>query len=252
MTSLIKKTLLGSAAVIGLLLATVFIFGSLDPISYTIRKETPIPRFEKIPLVSTLSASNITEAVAKEIAEDIVANNPEGPQAGEQGGLTTIDPETLTQDILARAFEEIRIEDLRPQITLSDLVIIKSTDKSFAEAYFKNINDNITRNFPEGISINWERPEETNFAALINAYALTMNDALSIAVPTQLAELHRKYISLLGAEKNTLTLIKNYASDPAQAAVAIEAGDAFTTELAQVLTEMNAYMSDHGITLATL
>ncbi len=252
MLSLIKKTLLGSAVATGLLLALIFIFGSLDPVAYTIHKEAPIPRFEKIPQTSALSTSNITEAVAKEIAKDIVSNNPAGPNSGERSGLTTVDPETLTQDILKQAFEEIRIEDLRPQIALTDFTIIKSTDKSFAEAYFKSINDSSTRNFPKEVSINWEKPEETNFAALINAYALTMSEALATPVPAQLAELHQQYISLLGAEKNTLTLIKNYTSDPAQAAVAIEAGNTFTAELAVVLQKMNAYISEHGITIATL
>lgn len=78
-----------------------------------------------------------------------------------------------------------------------------------------------------------------------------MQESLAIPVPQSLAELHRQYVSLLGAEKNTLSVIKNYKTDPAQAAVAITVGESFTKELESVLTQMNAYMLDHGITLSS-
>lgn len=250
MTPIIKKILLGSLAAFGALIALVFIFGSLDPIKYDIAKSPIIPRFETIPKKSAvLSQTNITEEVAQRIAQEIIEKNPEGPNTDEQTGLVTVDPEVLVQDVIAQAFEEVKIEDLRPNITLADLVIIKSSEKALAEQYFSNLNKIIGSNFTAGISVNWENPAQTNFAALINAYAISMSESMAVAVPEDLAQLHREYVTLLGAEKNTLTLIKNYEIDPAQATVAIEAGDIFTRELAEVISRMNAYISKHKLIL---
>ncbi|MDO8602054.1 MAG: hypothetical protein Q7R62_02945 [bacterium] len=248
----IKKTILGSLITAGALLALIFVFGSLDPLKSEIAPKVPTFRRETVPTAPVaLSQTNITQEIAKEIAKEIVAENPEGPNTGEQAGLATVDPEQLTQDVLATAFAQVKIEDLKPTIALADLVIIKSNEKALAEQYFQNINKIINKNFPAGVSINFENPAETNFSALINAYALSMSESLAVAVPANLAPLHREYISLLGAEKNTFVLIKNYLVDPAQAVVALEAGEKFTGELAEVLQQMNAYIAENNLIITT-
>lgn len=252
MTSLIKKTLLGSLILIGVLLVAIFAFGSADPLKTAIPYKIPSLRNESVPSApATLSSSNVTEEVARQIAEELVALNPDGPGSGEDAGLQTADPEMLTDRLLSEAFKEINTENLRPVVTLNDLVVIKSNDKNAAAAYFSAINAAAIKNFPPGVSVDWENPEQTNFNALISAYGTAMQESLAIPVPQSLAELHRQYVSLLGAEKNTLSVIKNYKTDPAQAAVAITVGESFTKELESVLTQMNAYMLDHGITLSS-
>jgi len=254
MTPLIKKTLLFTTLGLGGVILFVFSFGSLDPLSTNIKRPPQITRLEALPPEQpSLSKTNITESVATLVAGEIVAQNPDGPKSveGEQVGLQTIDPGKLTEETLAKAFAEVNIEDLRPKITLQNLIIIKSTEKALAEAYFKNIGAMVTENFPAGTSINWDDPARTNFTALIDAYDRSMNEGLAIAVPQDLAELHRRYLSLLGAERNTLTLIKNYQLDPAQATVAIEAGNQFTTELLRVLTEMDSYVATHNLKITS-
>jgi hypothetical protein len=248
MTPLIKKTLLVSLLIPGILVAVVFAFGSADPLTYAIPAKPPAIRLESLPqATAALSKTNITTEVAKQIAEEITDKNAEGLKSGAPAGLETIDPDIITQEVLEKAFKEVRIEDLRPAIALSDLIIIKSNDQAFARQYFANLNTIIAKNFPPGLSVNWEDPAATNFGALINAYAVTMSESLAVPVPSELAELHRTYISLLGAERNTLTLIKNYLIDPAQAAVAIEAGDTFTAELVELFRQMDAYIIEHKL-----
>ncbi len=245
MSPLIKKTLFTS--LLGLLAAAlfIFIFGSIDSVPTEIAKSRAAPRFESVPTAQTiaLSGENITEGVAKQIAKDIIEQNPEGPVVeSDQPLIAGVNPEQLTENILSRAFQEINIEDLRPAITLEQLVVIKSEEKALAEHYFRTLNAIALKNFPAGVSINWENPALTNFDALINAYSLAMAESMKVPVPQDLAILHSQYIALLGAEKNTLTLIKNYRADPAQATVAIEAGDQFTSELESILTRMNEYI----------
>jgi hypothetical protein len=252
MTSLIKKTLLGSLIALGTLTATIFAFGSADPLRLNVPPKTPVIRFEALQNApASISSENVTREVARHIAQELTEKNPNGPGDGTSAGIETVNPGELTERILDEAFEEINVESLRPVINISDLNVIQSGDDKLATQYFNNLNEITIRNFPAGTSVNWENPELTNFAALITAYGASMSESLRLAVPENLAELHRQFVTLLGAEKNTLTIIKNYQTDPAQAAVAIIAGDSFTTELADVLTQMNAYIAEHNLIISS-
>jgi|GEM_PF-2074908 len=253
MTPLIKKTLLVSLLAIGGLIALVFAFGSADPLERSIAKKAPLPRFESVGSLAgygSITKSNTTAGLAEKIAAEIIAENPTGPQATEGGErIAALNPEELVQRALSETFSDLDVDDLRPTIKTNDLIIIQSSEARFAQAYFNSVNDIFKRSFPETLVINWDHPEQTDTRAFVTAFGKTADDLYKVAVPQPLASLHRELLSLVIAQRNVFALLQDYQNDPAQAALAIEAGDRFGLEIETVFNAMDSYIVKNHIVL---
>ncbi len=245
---LIKKTLLWSLGVTGALIIFIFIFGSLDPLPHTIAKQAPIIRVESVPATpAVLSKENITGEIAKQIAQELVAKNPNGPKSGEQVGLETVNPDELVQKTLDKAFANVNLATLRPEVKTSDLTIVASSKPELDEVYFNSLNQIFTTYFPKTLEVNWAEPAKTDFIAFDSAFNASIAELYQVKVPSALVPLHKDAISLLGALRSVFALIKNYERDPFQAALAIEAGDQFGLELAQIFAKMDAYIRSRNL-----
>lgn len=252
MTPLIKKTLLGSLIALGTLTAVIFAFGSSDPLNRAIARQPQPIRFESLPPApSSLSQENITREIARQVALEITEQNPDGPQAGPEGQEIIADnPEELAQRALERAFSEIKIEDLRPVIADSELIIIKSSEPESEEAYFNSLRKILVTSFPATLNVNQIDPTKTDFAAFDAAFNKSINEIRAITVPYRLVSYQKDVLSLLTALRNVFVLIKNYKADPFQAAIAVEAGDQFGLELKETFDRINAYIADNNLKLA--
>ncbi len=255
MTPLIKKIALTSLIALSSFLLIIFVFGNFEPINTEMAAKPPVLRSESVGSLRSYEqvvSTNATRGLAEEIAKELIAQNPEGPQETEAGRqLASIDPEQLVQKALEETFSDLKIDDLRPIVQTTDLYIINSTDKELAQAYFNEITKNFELNFPSTLTINRADPTKTNFAAFLTAFDASIAALYKTTVPQTLAPLHRELITLLGAQRNAMALIKNYELDPAQAAIAIEAGDRFAYELLNLSQTMNAYAQRHGLKLSS-
>lgn len=249
MTSLIKKTLFVSALTLGGILLIIFIFGSFAPLNTAVAKKAPFIRLESLPTPTpTLSQENITQEIAKQIAIEIAAQNPEGPESTEAGQrIAAINPEELAQKAFEGAFSNLKIDDLRPIVTDSELTIIKSSDTKSEEAYFNAVRRILAVNFPSTLDINKVDPSKTDFSAFDSAFNKSITELRQTPVPLTVVSFQKSTISLLGALRNVFALVKNYEKDPFQAAVAVEMGNQFGAELMQVFVDMNAYMDSHNL-----
>lgn len=253
MRSLIFKTIVGSLITLGVFVAAIFIFGESEPLTIDGAKRTAIPRFESVSTLTTqkrIVSTNATKELAEELAAEIIAQNPDGPETTETGRhIASINPEVLAQKVIEQTFSDITVEDLRPNISEESLHIIKSASKETLTAYFNNVQSIFARNFPPRPAFNWSNPSQVDFAGLLTSFQGASAELMKLAVPQPLAQLHRELITVLGAQANALMILKNYEADPAQAAIAIEAGQRFTEELQLVSLAMDAYIAEHQITL---
>lgn len=251
MTSIIKKTLLISALTLGVFLVIIFAFGNLAPLNTVIAQKAPAMRLESLsslPQVTSLSKTNVTKEIASDIAQELLKKNPNGPVSGpDNNALATIDPNELTQQVLERAFREIKTDDLRPEVKASDLIIIQSSEPKTEEAYFNTVRKILAENFPSTLDVNKIDPAKTDFGAFDSAFSQSIKELRQTPTPSALLSFQINTISLLGALRNVFTLIKNYQNDPFQAALAVELGNEFGAELMQVFVDINGYMRTHNL-----
>lgn len=254
MRSLIFKTVIGSLITLGAFVAVIFIFGESDPLTTDGARKNPTPRLESVSdlkMRERVIASNATQEIAKQLAADLIAENPEGPILGEYDSqLAGLNPQLLAEKVIEDTFSHLSLEDLRPTINSALLVISDNATKSDEERYFNLVNQIIAKNFPASLNTQWTSPEKTKLTELISALESVTNELLRLPVPKKIFQMHRELITLIGAQRNALTLLKNYKVDPAQATIAIEAGERFTTELELIFDEMDAYIIEHQIILA--
>ena len=166
----------------------------------------PLPAQSPIP---TNDYNQISQEVSKAITAELAKANPDGPTVIDgQEGVVAVAPEKMAEKILEQGFQGVDLKDFDPDIRLSDLKIIQSTDKSLSENYLKNFRAILEKNFG-AMNINLENPGAKDWRSLVDAYQKTIDQFYSLNVPVSLANLHQQQIKLITVQKNIFEAVSN-------------------------------------------
>ncbi len=183
----------------------------------------PIPANSPVP-TDALAQKEAVQTIASGISDEIINNNPDGPQTlGDQLSITATNPDKIVEKLMQNGMN-IDYSKFNPEIKLSDLHILHISDRSLAENYFKNAEDITERNF-SGISSDFSKETPEDLRKTIAAYDQALGELYSLDVPADLAELHVEKIKLFTFEKNLFENISNYQTDPLAALISMRMFD---------------------------
>lgn len=176
---------------------------------------------ESVPaLVSSEPSSEINQ-IGLGIAEEIIAQNPEGPEISDEGRLITApDPKKIAEKIIKERLSQSSFALLTPEIDLNSLKIVPNNDPAFVNAYLENAKAISASNFA-GINIDFTDPDVEDFKKLAAAYEKTINDYYALNVPSSMLALHKEKLTLFMQQKKIFTNIANIEKDPLAALVSM-------------------------------
>lgn len=180
----------------------------------------PIPANSPVS-TDAVSQKDTVQAIASGISDEIINNNPDGPQTlGEQLSITATDPNKIVEKLMQNGMN-IDYSKFNPEIKLSDLHILHISDKNLAENYFKSAEAITERNF-SGVSSDFSKETAEDLKKTVAAYNQALSELYSLDVPANLAELHVEKIKLFTFEKNLFENISNYQADPLAALISMK------------------------------
>ncbi|MEZ4156631.1 MAG: hypothetical protein R3B52_01455 [Candidatus Paceibacterota bacterium] len=245
---ILKATLTALIALCLVFAATVWAFGDKEIIETEIVKVPSFSTVESLNSVKSPTDGNLTQEISKALAKDLVDKNPDGPLQTESGAqIAAIDPDQLVATTLQKAIEEFDASALRGKVDEGQIVFTSTSDKEAQADYFEEMNSLIKKNL-KGLSINYEKPEATNFPVFVSTYEKIIADLYALPVPRVISGFHANLIELFLTQRNIYALLANYQTDPLQALLALDFADSVDDEFITLSNQMNKYIEDNGIT----
>ncbi len=176
---------------------------------------------ETIPEPTERENNPAIQEIGEKIAEEIIAQNPEGPEISDGGRLITApDPKKIAEQILAERLSKSTQPLLVPKIDENLIKIIPGNDPALVNSYLNNTRVISEKNF-SGISPNFEDPDIEEFRKLAAAYEKTIAEYYSLNVPAGLVDFHKEKIKLFTQQKRIFTNIANIEKDPLSALISM-------------------------------
>ena len=210
--------------------------GSAEPID-----TEPIVRAEPV-----ADDGNETRRFAELIAKQIANQDLSGP-AGDKINLNDIDTEAVAESLVA-GFAETDYEKFLTPVPADEIRTLTAKDALSYRAYFSSLEGIVKRN-ASGTSFDPDALSPDELALMESALAKIFKEALTLAVPAPLKELHRKQVELIGAQKNIFSALKELNEDPVRAFAAYRALPLVSREMAVVRAEFAGFLKRENISL---
>lgn len=202
-------------------------------------------------LKNITSSKNSTRLLAEAVSSELLQENPTGPvSVGGVKQLKAPDASAIVQKFLEDGANNFNYADLKLQVADSDLNILNSAAPQDLSAYLKRFFK-ILSVVPEG-----RLAQATNAAdpgdavsGLIAIYEKQIADFLALPVPQIFASLHKKQVSLLGANKKIFELIRDYERDPLTSVLALNSLNVVRAESLEVYREIAKIIGENKLEL---
>lgn len=172
------------------------------------------------PLPAGEAPPNITEEVSKQIAEELILRNPEGPSVFEGvSGISTRDPETLIADILEEQLSNIKPEEFRAPVALAELNVVGDSREEI-ETFSRRYRAAIAPFVSLGLSA--QGSPEYAFSPLARAAEEAVAALRALPVPSRIAPQFAKELELVQLHRNIFTAVARTEHDPFRASVALQ------------------------------
>lgn len=176
---------------------------------------------------SNPSQLNLTQAMSKELAENLAKNNPQGPENIEgKKWLNVPDTEQLSEDLITKAAENFDPLAFRPVINDKDLKISSGNTKqnltNYLSAFNKILRESALKiSQPEKLEdIFSEEIFVQTINSLINVHQFAFDEFIKLAAPSSILLIHKEEMELLGTKINIYKKILDYKTDPVTAILA--------------------------------
>lgn len=172
----------------------------------------------------TADPANLTQNLVDTFAQEVVANNPDGPQPSENGGYTLNAPsDALVADLTSKLVsgQKIIIDE---NISYDDIKIISKASPEDAVSYLKSLSDilngissdkelnDLSANQVDDLSLN---------TAAKTAFRNAFDKLIALKVPDSLKDVHVGVLKILADQNKVFELVDNYKVDPVKSFVAI-------------------------------
>jgi hypothetical protein len=255
-------TALGALGTAGSVAAGLFIVGqkSLEPKvenakieslaeavaeSNAVRAEASSERVSRVANAQVIQ-SNVTEEIAKKIASEITAKNPDGPSLLEgKQAISAIDPLALTDAILEEQLSKFNYQDFKPTASQAGLKLVPSTPKALTE-YFVSLKGTLGKH---AYTLSGANVATANFVAL-EAAAGNLAEALrTLPIPAPLAPLHAEEVSLVTAQANIFSALARSEEDPFRALLALQALPLVDADFKTLTTTFTTFIEEQQVSI---
>ena len=185
----------------------------------------------QIPAQSPDDPNNLTDQFATSLANNLIAQNPEGPRdIGD--GTNAILRTPVAQDVLAdfatsSAFKNLEVPDWNFEAAKRTVAVINDSSDAAVTSYASALNDIINTYFVktdlQGI-VSASGNSDTQKAAFVSSQVENALNAVSaLSVPRDLSDFQKQFIKILIYQKNALALVNDAAVDPVRASLIFQA-----------------------------
>ena len=238
---IIALTLIGGSAIFAFL---IFQENRPAPIAIQPLAEN---KSEALPSELISNAKNATEEIAKNIAEEIIKQNPEGLLDTDAGkAINAMDPQRLADEVLSKQIAEMDLSDFSPEIKKSDLKIVNTSDSAVAENYLKNFQAILKNNFGR-LGVDFSQPTAADFQKLAEAFQKSVAQFYNLVAPQSLASIHSEQIRLMSIQKSIFANLASYEKDPMKALVALQLSKEVDLKLNELKNQIIAYITKNGL-----
>src|SRR3989344_9610814 len=174
------------------------------------------------PTSPSKNSDNLTDTLISSIGKHLVENNPSGPQVIDgQQWLTIPSAEELSAELFSKEKKQFDINNLKPKILDSKLIVSPDNSKKAFLAYAKAFDAIIEKyGYEMPKNLNMLAPE--NLPEIIKVYQNAINAFYKLPVPQLMLAVHKTEIQSLTTQLNLLRIIKNYKTDLVTALLANE------------------------------
>lgn len=197
---------------------------------------------------AVLGSPNATRDLATKIAGEIIARNPNGPGPLGSQKLQLMKPSEVVDKLTAQSLAKFDPSIFSPSVDPATLHIVPDSKENF-EAYFRALSATLKTNFSSVDLRGGGDLAKVNFAKAASAYAKTIDELRALPVPAALAELHRKEIELVMAQKNVTRALTRYNEDPLQAYLALNIGDEINNNFDALNKEIADFLIKHELAI---
>jgi hypothetical protein len=202
-----------------------------------ISSQNLIPKTENLPpknlTTAEISDKNSTAEMAKQLVLELAKKN--------QNESAPLKPEQFVNGFLDEKLQNLDGEIFQATVKLSDLKIVKNSDKKFAEAYFKNLQTIIQNNIGSSYV--------EDFGQLATLYQKAIQQLYSLNVPESLAGIHQRELEILTVQKNVFEVLADYEKDPFKALVAAEVAKESYKDLYDLKAEMLNFIRKNNLNI---
>lgn len=176
---------------------------------------------EKVADLPSVAVSAAVQDIGEGIAEEIFAQNPEGPEIFDEESLITApDPKKIAEQIIKERLSQSSFALLTPEIDVNSLKVIPNNSKEFIDGYLNNTKAISAANFAN-ITLDFSDPDIEEFKKLAAAYEKTIKEYYALNVPSSLLDLHKEKLTLFMQQRKIFTNIANIEKDPLAALVSM-------------------------------
>lgn len=195
-----------------------------------------------------LSENNETRQFAQTIARQIAEQTPDGSSlAGGRIDFKNIDTEAVAASLVEN-FTATDYEKFLSPVFLDEIKTVPAGGAETYRVFFSALDKAVKRNVA-GVNLDPENLDLEGLAAMESAIGRIVSELLLIPAPAPLAELHRRQIELVGAQKNIFSAFKDVENDPVRAFGAYRALPLVSKELAVVRAEFIGFLNREKISL---
>lgn len=237
----LKKVLIGSGLAFAVFLATIFLFGDRNDIALT----WPDPSDHQ-PLTAARSP-NLTKTFSEKLADQILKDNPNGPQITEKGEavLALNDPSSFVTKAIAAEGDRLSPENLIADIDETRIRVQRDVTNEVRAKYVQSLLGILKTNIKTPFGKTSDNEEL--FTTLIKEREAARDELYSLVVPTDLREIHEEILTLLGTQINIFTAFKNSQEDPLGALVAAKFEGEVIASIDAVIAELTEYLIKHNL-----
>lgn len=176
---------------------------------------------EQIPDTALPVASAGVQDIGTQIAEEIIAQNPEGPEiVNAEQLITAPDPKKIAEKIIKERLSQSSFALFTPEVDVNAIKVVPNNDPDFVNGYLRNVKAISDTNFA-GINIDFTDPDVEDFKKMASAYEKTISEYYALNVPSSLLGLHKEKLTLFMQQKKIFSNIANIEKDPLAALVSM-------------------------------
>ncbi|HUX36148.1 MAG TPA: hypothetical protein VMV71_03910 [Candidatus Paceibacterota bacterium] len=210
---------------------------------------------------TSADSSNLTQNFARTLAEQVLANNPNGPQPDANGDPTLLNmpTENYAATLIQQALATTTI-NIGEKIQNSDLKIENTYGPEDVNAYFDAVNKILVdvASSTNSLNINSQSfsPELLSLSQL--AFGAAEQKLKAVPVPRLLLNLHKSLVGFFASQSSILQIASNYQTDPIKSILVLKNSDGiingdisnFKNEFQKVKPELVSYQYPEGKSLS--
>lgn len=197
-------------------------------------------------------SNNLTMALAKQFARDILARNPEGPSDLEGEQTISVPSEIDIQKFVAENTANLDWQKFIPEIKDSSIKLTDRNSKADYENYFKKKQEALKE---MTTNVSFSDPSSDLAAltkaadALTKSYESGIRKLYDVETPSNLKDLHKRQIALVTAQRSVFQKLAASASDPLGAILALESLKRLDQEFNLLTKDFSNFVSEKGLVL---